>query len=186
MGFCVREKGFGYSEAYLYKKSNEAGRGESATAKSYFQQLHESSSVKYTSTGQTSAMELYERMRRFQAVAEEEMPELDASAEGNEQTAETIAEKAMAKDAESESASTRKDGQEEEDSKTDTEVIVKPDGSRVLVLTMNVGGIETSMTLEISKPTAMPNGNRAEGGARPEQTENPHGNLEILDALEKE
>ncbi len=45
------------------------------------------------------------------------------------------------------------------ESKTDTEIIVKPDGSRVLVVTMNFGGIETTMSLEISKPTAMQNAN---------------------------
>ena len=69
-----------------------------------------------------------------------------------------------------------------DESNTDTEIIVKPDGSRVLVVTMNVGGIETSMTLEISKPTAMPNGIRTEGEACPEQAEN---HMEILDSLEK-
>ena len=45
------------------------------------------------------------------------------------------------------------------ESKTDTEIIVKPDGSRVLVVTMNFGGIETTMSLEISKPTAIQNAN---------------------------
>ncbi len=49
-------------------------------------------------------------------------------------------------DEESESA----DSQE---SKSKTEIIVKPDGSRVLVMTMNIGGMETTMSLEISKPT---------------------------------
>ncbi len=44
-------------------------------------------------------------------------------------------------------------------SETDTEMIVKPDGSRVLVMTMNVGGMETTMSLEISKPTKAPNEN---------------------------
>lgn len=49
-------------------------------------------------------------------------------------------------DEESESA----DSQE---SKSKTEIIVKPDGSRVLVMTMNIGEMETTMSLEISKPT---------------------------------
>ena len=39
------------------------------------------------------------------------------------------------------------------------EIIVKPDGSRVLVMTMSVGGMETTMSLEISKPTKAPNQN---------------------------
>ncbi|MEY8390704.1 hypothetical protein AALA98_04910 [Lachnospiraceae bacterium 45-W7] len=55
-------------------------------------------------------------------------------------------------DGESESAG----GQE---SKSKTEIIVKPDGSRVLVMTMSIGGMETTMSLEISKPTNVPNVN---------------------------
>ncbi len=39
------------------------------------------------------------------------------------------------------------------------EIVVKPDGSRVLVMTMSVGGMETTMSLEISKPTKAPNQN---------------------------
>lgn len=42
---------------------------------------------------------------------------------------------------------------EREESKTKNDIIVKPDGSRVLVVTMSVGGMETTMSLEISKPT---------------------------------
>ena len=48
------------------------------------------------------------------------------------------------------------DGQESE---TKTEIIVKPDGSRVLVMTMSIGGMETTMSLEISKPTEALNEN---------------------------
>lgn len=36
--------------------------------------------------------------------------------------------------------------------KTETEIIVKPDGSRVLVTTVHIGGTETVMSMEISKP----------------------------------
>lgn len=42
---------------------------------------------------------------------------------------------------------------DDEESKTDSEVIVKPDGSRVLVTTTQVGGMEMVMSLEISEPT---------------------------------
>ena len=42
---------------------------------------------------------------------------------------------------------------------TKSDIIVKPDGSRVLVVTMNVGGMQTTMSIEIAKPTDMPNGN---------------------------
>ncbi len=44
-------------------------------------------------------------------------------------------------------------------SESKTEIIVKPDGSRVLVMTMSIGGMETTMSLEISKPTEAPNEN---------------------------
>lgn len=47
--------------------------------------------------------------------------------------------------------------EEMEASKTDTKIIVKPDGSRVLLVTTKVCGMQTSMSLEISKPTAMQN-----------------------------
>jgi len=42
-------------------------------------------------------------------------------------------------------------------SETDSNVIVKADGSRVLEVTMKVGGTETTMCLEISKPTNLIN-----------------------------
>ena len=40
----------------------------------------------------------------------------------------------------------------EEDEKTNSEIVVKPDGSRVLVITTSIGGMKTTMSLEISKP----------------------------------
>ena len=46
---------------------------------------------------------------------------------------------------------------EMEQSQTDTDIVVKADGSRVLVITTSVGGMQTTMSLEISKPTAMQN-----------------------------
>ena len=42
---------------------------------------------------------------------------------------------------------------ENETSETKTDIIVKPDGTRVLVITMKIGGMETTMSLKISKPT---------------------------------
>lgn len=56
----------------------------------------------------------------------------------------------------SDEESKQKDKQESE---SKTEIIVKPDGSRVLVMTMSIGGMETTMSLEISKPTEAPNEN---------------------------
>lgn len=46
---------------------------------------------------------------------------------------------------------------DEKESENKTEIIVKPDGSRVLVVTMYVGGMESTMCLELSKPTGMLN-----------------------------
>ena len=47
--------------------------------------------------------------------------------------------------------------EDKQESESKTEIIVKPDGSRVLVMTMSIGGMETTMSLEISKPTEAPN-----------------------------
>ena len=49
--------------------------------------------------------------------------------------------------------------EDKQESESKTEIIVKPDGSRVLVMTMRIGGMETTMSLEISKPTEAPNDN---------------------------
>lgn len=48
-------------------------------------------------------------------------------------------------------------GKEVEESKTDTEIVVKPDGSRVLVVTTNVFGMSTTTSLKISESTKLPN-----------------------------
>ena len=48
---------------------------------------------------------------------------------------------------------------DEKKTENKTDIIVKPDGSRVLVVTMSVGGMETTMSIEISKPTNMQNDN---------------------------
>ena len=45
---------------------------------------------------------------------------------------------------------------------TKSDIVVKPDGSRVLMVTMNMGGMETTMSMEISKPTDMMNDCRNE------------------------
>ena len=72
-----------------------------------------------------------------------------------------------------------KQGKKEiEKAETDTDIIVRPDGSRVLVVTMSVGGMETTMSLEISKPTDMPNEIRhdgADGSQTPDIQELPEG-----------
>jgi hypothetical protein len=40
-----------------------------------------------------------------------------------------------------------------DNSKTKSDIIVKPDGSRVLVITVTVGGMDVTTSIEISKPT---------------------------------
>lgn len=49
---------------------------------------------------------------------------------------------------------------EVKESTTDTDIIVKADGSRVLVVTTSIAGMTTSRSLKISEPTKMPNENR--------------------------
>lgn len=53
--------------------------------------------------------------------------------------------------------SVKEAGQDNEESGSKTNIIVKPDGSRVLMITMSFGGMETTMSIEISKPTEMQN-----------------------------
>lgn len=45
----------------------------------------------------------------------------------------------------------------EEDTNTSSEIIIRPDGSRVLMITMDVGGTQSVMSLQISEPTDMQN-----------------------------
>lgn len=45
----------------------------------------------------------------------------------------------------------------EQDSNTHNEIIVRPDGSRVLVITMDIAGTQTAMSLQISEPTDLQN-----------------------------
>lgn len=47
-----------------------------------------------------------------------------------------------------------------EERATDTDIIVKPDGSRVLVMTTHIGGMSATVSMKISEPTKMPNESR--------------------------
>lgn len=40
---------------------------------------------------------------------------------------------------------------------TESDIVVKPDGSRVLVVTMNIRGVASTMSMKLSDPTTMPN-----------------------------
>lgn len=44
-----------------------------------------------------------------------------------------------------------------EESKSETEILVKPDGTRILVTKLKIGGMVTTMSLKISEPTDFPN-----------------------------
>lgn len=46
---------------------------------------------------------------------------------------------------------------EEEEDDSSLQIVVKPDGSRVLIITQKVGDMETSTSIKISEPTYMPN-----------------------------
>lgn len=52
---------------------------------------------------------------------------------------------------------TQESEEKKQESKTDTDIIVKADGSRVLLMTTRVCGMQTTMSVELSKPTAMQN-----------------------------
>lgn len=49
----------------------------------------------------------------------------------------------------------KKQDQETEQPRTESQIIVKSDGSRVLLVTTNFGGMQTTMSLEICEPTAL-------------------------------
>ena len=54
-------------------------------------------------------------------------------------------------------SSKQKEDLAEEESKTDTQILVRPDGSRVLLIKVMVAGMETTMSLKLSEATEMQN-----------------------------
>lgn len=54
-------------------------------------------------------------------------------------------------------SSKQKEDLAEEESKTDTQILVRPDGSRVLLIKVMVAGMETTMSLKLSEATKMQN-----------------------------
>ncbi len=44
-----------------------------------------------------------------------------------------------------------------DEEQTKSEIVVKPDGSRILMVTMSVGGMETTISIKISEPTSIQN-----------------------------
>lgn len=68
---------------------------------------------------------------------------------------------------EKDAKSARKEAEQKE-SKVETDVQVRPDGSRVLVMTRTAGGMAVATSIELSKPTDMPNDKAGEETAKEE------------------
>lgn len=80
-------------------------------------------------------------------------------------------------------SSKQKEDLTEEESKTDTQILVRPDGSRVLLIKVMVAGMETTMSLKLSEATDMQNDSHPE---EQEVSEDSVGeNLEMADMAEE-
>lgn len=58
----------------------------------------------------------------------------------------------------------------EKEETSSTSIVVKPDGSRVLMVTTQIGGMQTTMSLKISDPTDMSNSSNSPVGSEMEET----------------
>lgn len=63
----------------------------------------------------------------------------------------------LQQESEAEDGKEAKEEKAKETSHTETEVIVNPDGSRVLLTTLHIGSMQATMSLELSKPTKLIN-----------------------------
>lgn len=61
-----------------------------------------------------------------------------------------------------------------EESEIKSDIVVKPDGSRVLVMILKIGGMECTTSIEISKPTDLPNQKTSEKVNELKDTEEIH------------
>lgn len=139
-----------YERAYI-RNRNRSGSNTARTAETYPGEMPEDSRLKKTMpANQESAIDIYNRMRHIRTldIPEDGIPEEKSS---NKSVSEELPEKERLEE------ETPEESKEEEEAKSDSDIIVKPDGSRVLVMTMTFGGMKTSMSLEISGPTAMAN-----------------------------
>ncbi len=66
----------------------------------------------------------------------------------------------------------------EESQKTNSTIVVNPDGSRALVVTTKIGSMETTMSIEISKPTDLQN---SKGETQEENVSNMAQDLETVE-----
>lgn len=157
MNLGVTEHSYGFDGAYIRNRSRN-GSNTGRTAETYLWEMPEDSTPKKdVPANQESAIDIYNRMRRIRTldIAEDgqgkdasEIPDDDIPAEKSSNK--SVSGELLEKEAPDEP-------KEEEEAKSDSDIIVKPDGSRVLVMTMTFGGMKTSMSLEISGPTAMAN-----------------------------
>ena len=113
---------------YYDKYSNKINNASSKNMNNYFRMenkvLNEDEFAKDVHSSSLSIWDLYEKMNGMA----KKIPESDFQAQNlgdNEKT----------------------ENQFKEESETKTDIVVKPDGSRVLVITINVGGTETTMSL---------------------------------------
>lgn len=155
MNLGVTEQSYDFGGAYI-RNRNRSGSSTGRTAETYPWEMPEDSRPGKTArANQESAIDIYNRMRHIRT--------LDVPEDGQGKTASEILvdgipeEKSSSKSVSGElqERETPKEPKEEEEAKSDSDIIVKPDGSRVLVMTMTLGGMKTSMSLEISDPTAM-------------------------------
>lgn len=79
--------------------------------------------------------------------------------------------------------SKQKEDSAEEEGKTDTQILVRPDGSRVLLIKVMVAGMETTMSLKLSEATDMQNDSHFQ--EQESVGESAGENLEIAGAAEE-
>ncbi len=136
----------GYPMGYKTKRAvnNISGKGFDNTAINGTDDLTAKRRVGITQ--QTSVMDIFNSMSRFAgSITKSEETKSTESVSEDEKNLKENDDKVMS-DEELEKA-------DDQESKTKSDIIVKPDGSRVLVVTMSIGGMETTMSMEISKPT---------------------------------
>lgn len=156
MNLGVTEQSYNFGGTYIRDRSR-SGSNTGKTVEKYPWEMPEDSRPKKPApANQESAIDIYNRMRHIRT--------LDIPEDGQDKDASNIPDDGIPEEKSSNKSvseelleETSDEPEEEEEAKSDSDIIVKPDGSRVLVMTMTLGGMKTSMSLEISGPTAMAN-----------------------------
>lgn len=121
------------------------------------------------SMGQVPVQEVFERMAANGSSVYRALSELEGSGLSDRTGQETQALEKIWQEYEQLLPEEEKAGNIEK-TETESEIIVKPDGSRVLVVTTITNGVVTSVqSMEISKPTDAPNESGEEGASEEEQ-----------------